>query len=50
MDFVGGLPTTINGHDYLFMVVDKLNKMCIVMPCKNTFKGQDATNMFFEQV
>jgi hypothetical protein len=50
MDFVGGLPTTRKGHDYLFVVVDRFNKMCILMPCKNTIKGQEATNMFFEQV
>jgi hypothetical protein len=48
MDFVGGLPTTKKGHEYLFVVVDRFNKMCILMPCKSTIKGQDATNMFFE--
>jgi hypothetical protein len=50
MDFVGGLPTTRKGRDYLFVVVDKFNKMCIFMPCKKTIKGQETTNMFFEQV
>jgi hypothetical protein len=50
MDFVGGLPTTRKGHDYLFLVVDKINKMCILMPCKNNIKGQEEANMFFEQV
>jgi hypothetical protein len=34
MDFVGGFPTTRKGHDYLFVVVDRFNKMCILMPCK----------------
>jgi hypothetical protein len=33
-----------------FVVVDRFNKMCILMPCKNTIKGQEVTNMFFEQV
>jgi hypothetical protein len=50
MDFVGGLPTTRKGHDYLFVVVDRFSKMCILMPCKKTIKGQEATNLFFEQV
>jgi hypothetical protein len=50
MDFLGGLPTTRKGHDYLFVVVDKLSKMCILMPCKKNIKGQEAVNMFFEQI
>jgi hypothetical protein len=50
MDFVGGLPTTREGRGYLFVVVDRFNKMCILMPCKNTIIGQDATNKFFEHV
>jgi len=49
MDFVGGLPTTRKEHDYLFMVVDKLSKMCFLMPCKKNFNGQEATNLFFGQ-
>jgi hypothetical protein len=50
MDFVKGLPTKQKGHDYLFMVVGRFKKMCILMPCKNAIKGQEATNLFFEQV
>jgi hypothetical protein len=50
MDFVGGLPTTRKGHDYLFVVVERFKKMCILMPCIKTIKGQEATNMFSEQV
>jgi hypothetical protein len=50
MDFVGGLPTTEKGHDYIFVVVDKFNKMCILMPYKKTISGKEARNMFFEHV
>lgn len=49
MNFVGGLPTTKNEHDYIFMVVDKFNKMCVWMPCKKTITGQEA-NLLFGQV
>jgi hypothetical protein len=34
MDFVGGLPMSRKGHDYLYVVVDRFSKMCILMPCK----------------
>jgi hypothetical protein len=47
MDFIGGLLTIRNGHDYLFVVIDRLKK-CILMLCKKTIKGQDVENMFFE--
>ena len=50
MDFMGGLPTIGKGHDYLFLVVDRFSKMCILMPCKKIINGQEATNKFFEQV
>jgi hypothetical protein len=50
MDFVGGFLTTRKGHDYLFVVVDRFRKMCIIMPCKNIIKGQEATNMLLKQV
>ena len=34
MDFVGGLPLSRKGHNYLYVVVDRFSKMCILMPCK----------------
>ena len=50
MEFVGGLPTTRKGHEYQFMVVDKFNKMFVLMLCKKTIIRQEATNLFFGQV
>lgn len=50
MDFVGGLPTTRKGHDYLFVVANRFSKMCILMPCKKTITGQVVANMFFEKL
>jgi hypothetical protein len=46
---MGGLQPTRKGNDYIFVVVDRFNKMCILIPCKNTIKGQGETNMFFER-
>jgi len=42
INFVGVLPTTRKGHDYLFVVVDRFNK--------KTINKQEATNLFFGQV
>ena len=38
LDCVGGIPTIRNGHEYLFIVVDRFNKVCILMPCKKSIK------------
>jgi hypothetical protein len=38
MDFLGGFPINKKGHDYIFVVVDKFSKMCI-MYYKETIKG-----------
>jgi hypothetical protein len=43
MDFVGGFPMTHRGHDYLFIVVDHFRKMCVLIPCKKTISGREAT-------
>ena len=40
MDFVGGLPMSRKGHDYLYVVVDRFNTMCILMPCKNQITAE----------
>jgi hypothetical protein len=50
MDFVGGLPMSKGGHDYLYVVVDRFIKMCILMPCKKRIIVEQATNLFFQYV
>lgn len=34
IDFMGGLPMTKKGHDYLFVIMDRFSKLCILIPCK----------------
>lgn len=50
MDFVGGLPMSRKGHDYLYVVVDRFNKMCILMLCKKQVIVEQTTYMFFQNV
>ena len=50
MDFVGGLPMSRKGHDYLYVVVDRFNKMCILMPCVKQVTTKKTTHMFFQNV
>jgi hypothetical protein len=50
MDFVGGLPMTKGGHDYLYVVVDRFSKMYILIPCKNKITTEQTFNLFFQYV
>jgi hypothetical protein len=50
MDFVGGLPISKRGHDYLYVVVDRFSKMCILMPCKKKIIVEKTANLFFQYV
>jgi hypothetical protein len=50
MDFVGGLPMSKKNHDYLYVVVDRFSKMCILMPCKKQVTAEQTTQMFFQHV
>jgi hypothetical protein len=50
MDFVGGLPMSKRGHDYLYVVVDRFRNMCILMPCKKQVTAEKTANLFFQYV
>jgi hypothetical protein len=50
MDFVGGLPMSRRNHDYLYVVVDRFSKMCILMPCTKHITAEQMTQMFFQNV
>jgi hypothetical protein len=43
MDFVGGLPMSRKGHDYLYVVVDRFRKMCILMPYTKQVTTEQTT-------
>jgi hypothetical protein len=47
MDFVGGLPMSKRNHDYLYVVVDRFSKMCILMPCKKQVTAKKTIQIFF---
>ena len=50
MEFVGGLPMSRKGHDYLYVVVDRFSKICILMPCKMQVTAEQAAYLFFQFV
>ena len=50
MDFVGGLSMTRKGHDYLYVVVYRFKKMCILLSCKKQVKNELTAHLFFQHV
>jgi hypothetical protein len=50
MDFVRGLPMSKGSHEYLYVVVDRFSKMCILMPCKKNIIDEKTTNLLFQYV
>lgn len=50
MDFVNGFPMSRKGHDYLYVIVDRFSKMCILMPCKKQVTSEQTAYLFFQHV
>jgi len=50
MDFVGPLPRTARGHDAVMVVVDKLTRYAIYVPCSTTSTAQEVFALFMARV
>ena len=50
MDFVGGLPLSRKGHDYLYVVIDRFSQMCILTPCKKKITAEQTAQLLFQNI
>jgi hypothetical protein len=50
MDYMSGLPSTRQGNDFIFVVIDRVLKMEILIASKKNITMTDTTKIFFEQV
>jgi hypothetical protein len=50
MDFITKLPKTLDGHDSILVVVDRLSKMAHFIPTTNKVDADEAANLFFSNV
>jgi hypothetical protein len=50
MDYMSGLPSTRQGNDCVFVVVDHFSKMVIMDACKKSIMMEDTAKIFFERV
>ena len=49
MDFITGLPES-DGHDSIWVVVDRLTKMAYFTPCKETMKAAEFAKLFMNTI
>jgi hypothetical protein len=50
MDYMSVLPSTKQGNDCVFVVVDRFSKMAILTSCKKNITMTDTAKLFFKQV
>jgi hypothetical protein len=50
MDHMSGLPSTKQGNDCIFVVVDRFSKMAILTVHKKNITMEATAKLFFEQV
>jgi hypothetical protein len=50
MDYMSGLPSTKQGNDCVFVVIDRFSKMAILTACKKNITMTDTSKLFFERV
>ena len=50
MDFVGPLPETVRGKDFILVVVDRLSKMSHFLPCKTDIDATGVAELFVDRV
>jgi hypothetical protein len=48
MDYMSGLPSTKQGNDYVFVVVDHFSMMAILVACKKSITMEAHTKLFFK--
>jgi hypothetical protein len=48
MDYMSSIPSTKQGNDCVFVVVDRFSKMMILVACKKSITVEATAKLFFE--
>jgi len=50
MDFIVGLPKTQNGHDSIWVIVDRLTKVAHFIPVRADYKGNKLAQLYIDNI
>ena len=50
MDFIVGLPKTQNGHDSIWVIVDRLTKVAHFIPVRVDYKGNKLAQLYIDNI
>jgi hypothetical protein len=50
MDFITGLPRSNRGHDSIWVIVDRLNKVAHFIPVKTIDRGQHLAELYMSRI
>jgi transposase InsO family protein len=50
MDFITGLPRSKNGHDSIWVIVDRLTKVAHFILVKTTHNGRDLADLYISRI
>jgi hypothetical protein len=50
MDFIVGLPKTSNGHDSIWVIVDRLMKVARFIPVKIDYRGSKLSQLYIDHI
>ena len=50
MDFIVGLPKTPNGHDSIWVIVDRLMKVAHFIPVRTNYKGNKLAQLYVDNI
>ena len=50
MDFITGLPRSNRGHDFIWVIVDRLSKVAHFIPVSTTYRGSQLAALYIERI
>jgi hypothetical protein len=50
MDFIVGLPRTLDGYDSIWVIVDRMTKVAHFIPVKTTYSGAELAELYMSRI